>query len=303
MVRLENQLVTVGRLCTAKCIFGTTTLFSPSTKLGTLCSRHQVAWSVRGLISIILARVPCLCHTVLQYCPLVFRKNKSVTAAQVKSVISLPAKEHQKAVIMDRAGVPAGADFVVLSESHPGCLSPTDPEIRGRRRRRDPVPVYTALHRPQHPVESSTLRGRRRCRSLSCMNNDNNFLSLSASRAASPRAVRHHHHHHETTTTALAEDDALKKRRMLSVVLLRPENHRRSQSPSRSRSPVLEKSQKKAQGMLSSSSSIAARRRQRTQSRSRPHGEAGLLDTGVLMEGSSLRLELMTTDGSGGGQR
>lgn len=234
------------------------------------------------------------------------RTNAPSPVSPVSRIIKLPASksEHHNTFIMDRPGVSANVDFVVLSESHPGCLSPTDPEARGRRRRRDPVPVYTTLHRPQHPAESSTLRGRRRYRSLSCMNNDNNFLSLSASRAASPRAVRHnhHHHHHETTTTVVAEDDVLTKRRVLSTVFLRPENHRRSQSPSRSRSPVPEKSQKKAQAIFSSSSSIAARRRQRTQSRSRPHGQAGLLDTGVLMEASSLRLELVTTNGSAGDQ-
>lgn len=192
---------------------------------------------------------------------------------------------------MDHASNSASADFVVLSEAHPGCLSPTDPEARGRRRRRDPIPVYTTLHRPS--VESSTLRGRGRYRSPSCVN----LIPLSASRAGSPRA----RHHHQEAILAAAEDAS--NRRILSMMLLRPENHRRSQSPSRSRSPVLEKNpaaKKKAaaQGMFSSSS-MAARRRQRTQSRSRTHGQAGLFETGVLMEGSSLRLELMmAADGS-----
>lgn len=189
---------------------------------------------------------------------------------------------------MDHSSIPTGADYVALSEPHPGCLSPTDPEARGRRRRRDPIPVYTTLHRPQHNslVESSTFRGRVRYRSPSGMG----LISLSTSRAGSPPA--RHHHHQE------AED--AKKRRLLGVMLLRPENHRRSQSPSRSRSPVLTKNQKKAQDMFSSSA--AARRRQRTQSRSRTHGQAGLFETGVLMERSSLMLEMMTADGSARGQ-
>lgn len=193
---------------------------------------------------------------------------------------------------MDRANNPAtSADFVVLSESHPGCLSPTDPEARGRRRRRDPVPVCTTLYRPQH-MESSTLRGRGRRRSPSCMNN---LMPLSASRAASPRAVRRHQ---EATTTGAAGAEDVKKRRVFGAVLLRPENHRRSQSPSRSRSPVLEKNQqKKAQGVFSST--MAARRRQ---SRSRPHGQAGLIDSGLLMERPSLRLGLLAAEGSARGQ-
>lgn len=192
---------------------------------------------------------------------------------------------------MDRLSLATSVDFHVVSEPHPTCLSPTDPEARGRRRRRDPVPVYTALHRPQH-VEASTLRGRGRCRSLSSQN----VIRLSASsRATSPRRARHLHHKQEA---AMSAEDGSKKRRLLGVLLLRPENHRRSQSPSRSRSPVLEK---KAHGTFSSPS-MAARRRQRTQSRSRPHGQAGLFDTDVLMEGSSLRVELMASHESTRGQ-
>lgn len=170
-------------------------------------------------------------------------------------------------VTMDRVGNPAtSADFAVLAEAHPDYLSPTDPEVRGRRRRRDPAPVYTTtttLQRPRH-MESSTLRGRGRRRSPSCVNMHNNnshFMPLAASRAASPRVVRHRRRQQqqqEATTTEEAED---------VLGLLgggRPENHRRSQSPSRSR------------------------RRQRTQSRSRPHGQAGgRIDAGLLMEATS----------------
>lgn len=193
-----------------------------------------------------------------------------------------------KKVTMDRAGNPAtSADFAVLAEAHPDYLSPTDPEARGRRRRRDPAPVYTTtttLQRPRH-MESSTLRGRGRRRSPSCVNMHNNnshFMLLAASRAASPRVVRHRRRQQqqqEATTTEEAED-------VLGLLGgLRPENHRRSQSPSRSR------------------------RRQRTQSRSRPHGQAGArIDAGLLMEAksssslSSRLLGLAAAEGSARGQ-
>lgn len=120
--------------------------------------------------------------------------------------------------------------------AHPEQHTSPDAESRGRKRRRDPISI--TLTRPnQSPAESCTLRGRCRHRSSSRLG----ITSCSSSRAR------------KTTSSP-------SKRRLLGVIVLRAENHRRGQSPSRSRSPG--NPQVEAAGK---------RRRQRTRSRSRNH--------------------------------
>ncbi|KAI3402123.1 hypothetical protein diail_52 [Diaporthe ilicicola] len=116
------------------------------------------------------------------------------------------------------------------------AVASPDPEARGRKRRRDPIQV--TFSRPHHnPSTGSTLRGRCRHRSPSRLANASRTNSRST-RDASPSAS---------------------KRRLVAVITVRPENHRRSHSPSRSRSA-------RDPNVMS-----VKRRRQRTQSRSRFH--------------------------------
>lgn len=129
---------------------------------------------------------------------------------------------------MERQYFPASVDFWASS----------DPEARGRKRRRDPI--HVTFNRPQHnPSTGSTLRGRCRHRSPS---------RLAVASRTTSRGVRD-------------ASPCTSKRRLVAVITLLPENHRRSKSPSRSRPGG-------DPNMLS-----AKRRRQRTQSRSRPYEE------------------------------
>ncbi|KAH8889696.1 hypothetical protein GQ53DRAFT_188664 [Thozetella sp. PMI_491] len=110
-----------------------------------------------------------------------------------------------------------------------------DPEQRGRKRRRSPMP-FTIIGAAQTPSgESATFRGRRRHRSTSLV-----ALSAFSSRAPS-RSYRDSSY-------------SPSRKRFLRYTKL---DRRRSQSPSRSRSPDATEAPK--------------RRRQRTRSRSRDH--------------------------------
>lgn len=148
-------------------------------------------------------------------------------------VLSIGYKE---ATVMERQVFPTSVEFFNPKQHASRARASPDPEVRGRKRRRDPIQV--TFSRPQHnPSTGSTLRGRCRHRSPSRLATASRTNSRSI-RDASPSAS---------------------KRRLVAVITVRPENHRRSQSPSRSRS--------------AGDSNVVSvkRRRQRTQSRSRPH--------------------------------
>lgn len=136
---------------------------------------------------------------------------------------------------------PTSIDFFNQKQRTSSVVAPQEPEARGRKRRRDPV--HVTFSRPQHnPSAGSTLRGRGRHRSPS---------RLAIASRTNSRGTRD-------------ASPSTSKRRLVAVIKLRPENHRRSQSPSRSR-PAADPN------VVS-----AKRRRQRTQSRSRPHNEKDL---------------------------
>lgn len=147
-------------------------------------------------------------------------------------------------MVMERQVFPTSFDFLSQKQHASGVLAPQDPEARGRKRRRDPI--HVTFSRPQHnPSAGSTLRGRGRHRSPS---------RLAIASRTNSRGTRD-------------ASPSTSKRRLVAVITLRPENHRRSRSPSRSR-PAADPD------VVS-----AKRRRQRTQSRSRPHNEKDLLPT------------------------
>ncbi|POS80572.1 hypothetical protein DHEL01_v201034 [Diaporthe helianthi] len=156
---------------------------------------------------------------------------------------------------MERQFFPTSADFLGPKQHTSGNLASSDPEARGRKRRRDPI--HVTFSRSQHnPSAGSTLRGRCRHRSPS--------RPAVASR----------------TNSCGVKDvsPSTSKRRLVAVITLLPENHRRSKSPSRSRpggDPDL----------LS-----AKRRRQRTQSRSRPHGEKETFSPITQRPGTTIEL-------------
>ena len=132
----------------------------------------------------------------------------------------------------DRAGRPDQGSARALRSA----LSSPEPEAqRGRKRLRSPLPF--ALVTTQTPSgESSTLRGRRRYRSTSLIN-FSAFSSRSASRNFRDASY------------------SPSRRQVLRIVKI---DRRRSQSPSRSRSPFAKHEPSK-------------RRRHRTRSRSRSH--------------------------------
>lgn len=157
---------------------------------------------------------------------------------------------------MDRAATSSrGGDFYT---SDPQSTASPDPEARGRKRRRDPLnnsPFSLPRHRPSG--ESSTLRGRCRHRSASRMHLVVSTISSSSG----------------TTTTNAAAAAA----NALSPELLSPatENHRRSRSPSRSRSRPGRHQIEAAE--MAGQRRRQGRRQQRTQSRGRRHGLTGAL--------------------------
>lgn len=149
---------------------------------------------------------------------------------------------------MERQFFPTSVDFLAAS----------DPEARGRKRRRDPI--HVTFSRPQHnPSTGSTLRGRCRHRSPS---------RLAVASRTNSRGVRD-------------ASPSTSKRRLVAVITLLPENHRRSKSPSRSRPGG-------DPNMLS-----AKRRRQRTQSRSRPYDERETLSVITQPRGTTIELSFL----------
>lgn len=156
-------------------------------------------------------------------------------------------------VVMERQVFPTSVEFFSPKQHASGGLAAQEPEARGRKRRRDPI--HVTFSRPQHnPSAGSTLRGRCRHRSpsrLAIASRTNSRTTRDASLSAS-------------------------KRRLVAVITLRPENHRRSQSPSRSR-PAGDTN------VVS-----AKRRRQRTQSRSRPQVEEDTFSTITQPSGSAI---------------
>ncbi|KAI3318624.1 hypothetical protein HD806DRAFT_306506 [Xylariaceae sp. AK1471] len=144
-------------------------------------------------------------------------------------------------------------------------LSSPEPENqRGRKRRRDLLEVSTG--RPSIPsAESATFRGRCRCRSTS------RYLDMSSlSRPTSQHRL--FQANHRNTSASLSPS----RRRMLRIIQLTG-GRQRSQSPSRSQSPLT--AYYKGLGM---GQDAPKRRRQRTRSRSRTHRNVPVgLDVGA----------------------
>lgn len=152
---------------------------------------------------------------------------------------------------MDRSTTSSRGDFYVADSQ---STSSPDPEVRGRKRRRDPLnPFSLPRHKPS--AESSTLRGRCRHRSASRMHMVSTLTAASAAHTTSHRTGRDSP---ELLSPAAAED------------------HRRSQSPSRSRSPGASQVEAEAVSVVSGQTRRQTRR-QRTQSRGRRHGFKGAL--------------------------
>lgn len=164
---------------------------------------------------------------------------------------------------MDRAATSSrGGDFYT---SDPQSTASPDPEARGRKRRRDPLtnnPFSLPRHKPSG--ESSTLRGRCRHRSASRMHLVVSTMSSSTS----------------TTATAAAGANVVVSPELLSPAT---EYHRRSRSPSRSRSRP-GRNQIDAADVMAGQRRRQGRRQQRTQSRGRRHGLQGAL-TSVAQTG------------------
>lgn len=200
--------------------------------------------------------------------------------------INLHLRPTRNVFVMDRPILSPTLNFD-CSPSHPPPLSSPDPEARGRsKRRRDPLTLnsFSSLT-ARSRGESSTLRGRRRHRSPSRMN----LVASRASTAAStPRDVREED---------MSPPPSPEKRRLVAVALvLRPENHRRSQVPSRSRSPDGSGGDLGMGKAEVVSVVMSQRRRQRTQSRSRRHGLDEALASGGQARSRLLGFEGWTTD-------
>lgn len=163
---------------------------------------------------------------------------------------------------MDRAATSSRGDFCTVD---PQSISSPDPEARGRKRRRDPLNIFS-LPRHKPSGESSTLRGRCRHRSASRMH----LVSTSTTAA-------------HTTSQRMDRD---------SPELLSPasENHRRNRSPSRSRSPAASQLEAEAVPAVTGSRRRQGRR-QRTQSRGRRQGLKGPLTSVVQTGRPSLGFE------------
>lgn len=161
---------------------------------------------------------------------------------------------------MDRAATSSMVDFY---NPDPQTTASPDPEARGRKRRRDPLNLFS-LPRHKPSGESSTLRGRCRYRSPSRMH----LVSTSATATVAAAHTTAHRKGRDRPELSPAPE----KRRLVGVVVLRPENHRRSQSPSRSRSPG---GRSQVEAEVVPVVMMRQRRRQRTQSRSRRHGLKG----------------------------
>lgn len=175
--------------------------------------------------------------------------------------LSVLSMGYEQVMVMERHVFPTSVEFFSPKQHTSGGLAPQDPEARGRKRRRDPV--HITFTRPQHnPSAGSTLRGRCRHRSPSRLAIASRTNSH-ATRDASPSAS---------------------KRRLVAVITLRPENHRRSQSPSRSRSAG-------DPNMM-----FAKRRRQRTQSRSRPHIEKETFSPITQSPGTAIEFGFVSTE-------
>lgn len=180
------------------------------------------------------------CLTLKSILPTHLQGTRRIGLSASNSSLSLSVLSigYEPAMVMERQVFPTSVEFFSQKQHGSGALASPDPEARGRKRRRDPI--HLTFNRPQHnPSAGSTLRGRCRHRSPSRL--------AVASRTAS-RGTRD-------------ASPCASKRRLVATIKLRPENHRRSRSPSRSRS------------MGDSNVVPSKRRRQRTQSRSRPHNE------------------------------
>lgn len=142
--------------------------------------------------------------------PSISRRRRTLTFHTISSrrtilIYQISTRKAQPLQEMDRATTSSRGDF---STPDPQSIASPDPEARGRKRRRDPLNLFP-LSRHKPSGESSTLRGRCRHRSTS--------------------------HHTDRDSRALSP--APERRRLLvGAAVPRPENHRRSQSPSRSRS-------------------------------------------------------------------
>lgn len=167
---------------------------------------------------------------------------------------------YAQVMVMERQVFSTTMEFFSQKQHTSGVLAPQEPEVRGRKRRRDPI--HITFSRPQHnPSAGSTLRGRGRHRSPSRLAIASRTNSR-GTRDASPCAS---------------------KRRLVAVIKLRPENHRRSQSPSRSR-PAADPN------VVS-----AKRRRQRTQSRSRPHNQEESFSPITKSAGTAIEYGFLST--------
>lgn len=162
-------------------------------------------------------------------------------------------------MVMERQVFPAGVDSFSLIQHTSGVLPSPEPEARGRKRRRDPI--HLTFSRPQHnPSVGSTLRGRCRHRSPS---------RLAIASRTNSRGMRD-------------ASPSVSKRRLVAVITLRPENHKRSKSPSRSRPGG------------DSNVFFAKRRRQRTQSRSRPYDEKETFSPITQPPGTAIELGFLS---------
>lgn len=175
---------------------------------------------------------------------------------------------------MDRAATSSrGGDFYT---SDPQSTTSPDPEARGRKRRRDPLTNNNpfSLPRHKHSGESSTLRGRCRHRSASRMHLVMSTMSGSSNSSSSAATI---------TTAAAGGANVVVSPELLSPAT---ENHRRSRSPSRSRSrPGRHHHQIEAAADFTGQRRRQGRRQQRTQSRGRRrHGLQGGL-TSVAQTG------------------
>lgn len=171
--------------------------------------------------------------------------NKPAFLTNITTHISSKTKHsvqssRKRILIMEAPMLSAKTEFSVPEHHTSRGLSTPDPEARGRKRRRDPISF--TFNRTE---SCTTFRGR-------CRHRSSSRLAIVSSR---------------TNSSAGHSPSASSKRRLLGIIVLRPENHRRSQSPSRSRSP----------GMPETAvASASKRRRQRTQSRSRQHDRDGV---------------------------
>jgi hypothetical protein len=151
-------------------------------------------------------------------------------------------------------------------------LSSPEPDVqRGRKRRRDVVEV-SASRSTIKSSESATFRGRCRYRSTS------RYLDVSSlSRPTSRHRLLQGHHRNAS------ESPSPSRRKLLRIMQLTEARHR-SQSPSRSRSPLT------AHINSAIAQDTPKRRRQRTRSRSRPHHTSMSVSFDVISSGGDVKI-------------